>query len=167
MKINIDLTKENGYDNMKMKRKYYLFLILCSFRACSERLPTQADFIDWISARYTEEVGLSATKVMICRWERTRKEITRLAPEVDGLLVEAALFSTIKSDSLQTDHEESLVHYVFCRYYLVTDEWYLQASSWGGGFWKQDPNEWGHLVEECQQRAEQIKQQRDRKRQGE
>jgi len=47
----------------------------------------------------------------------------------------------------------------------VTGEWYFHAASWGGGFWQQDPDEWGQLVEECRQRAEQIKQQRSSERQ--
>ena|GEM_PF-2519834 len=138
-------------------------LFVCSLffpLACSDRMPAQSDFIDWLSARYAEEMDDIADEIVIYRWERTSKNITRLAPEIDGLRVEAAIFS-ISDDVPQVDGDEPLVHYVFCRYYLVTDEWYLHASSWGSGFWKQDPNEWGHLVEKCQRRAEQIAQQKD------
>jgi hypothetical protein len=120
-------------------------------------MPPRDDFIEWISARYHDETDLTADEVMICRWERTSEDITRLAPEVDGLRVEAALFS--KSGG--TNGGDLLVHYVLCRYHLVTDEWYLHAASWGGGFWVQDRDEWGHLVEECRQRAEQMKRQRE------
>jgi hypothetical protein len=123
-------------------------------------MPAQDDFIDWISDLYREETGFQADEVRICRWERTSEDVTRLAPEVDGLRVEAALFSTHEGG----DGEDPPVHYVLCRYYLVTDEWYLHASSWGGGFWIQDPDGWGHLVEECQHRAVQMKEQRDRER---
>ena len=137
-----------------------LLLALLTVLACSDRMPTEADFTGWLSSLYKQEMGINAAEIMICRWERTSRDITRLAPEVDGLRVEAAVFSTAGAEGLQIESGEPIVHYVFCRYYTVTDEWYLHAASWGGGFWKQDSTEWGHLVEECRYQAEQVKQKR-------
>ena len=96
---------------MEVKIKYVLIVIIFFSWACSERMPIRVDFVDWISSRYAEETYLIADEVKICRWERTAQNITRLAPEVDGLRVEVALFSTPANDPSLTDCEEPLVHY--------------------------------------------------------
>ena len=138
----------------------FLCLSILMVTTCADRMPRQADFIDWLSALYRKETGLAANEVMICRWEKTATEIIRLAPEVNGLRVEAAIFSMPGDDVFRTDDAEVIVHYVFCRYFMISDEWYLHASSWGGGFWIQEPDEWSHLVRECHHRVKQIQNER-------
>ncbi len=142
----------------------FLCLLIFMVTTCSDRMPTQADFIDWLSEKYREETGLAADEVMIYRWEKTAKEIIRLAPEVDGLRVEAAIFSTAGDDVFPADDDQVIVHYVFCRYFAISDEWYLHASSWGGGFWKQEPKEWSHLIRKCHHRVQQIQDERNKAR---
>jgi hypothetical protein len=157
-------TQKNGLNRLSPSLfALSLFALLCSLflvATCSDRMPRKKDFTDWLLELYHKETGLVAAQVMICRWERTSKDITRVAPEVDGLQVEAAVFSNVSDTILRADSVETvetIVHYVFCRYFVISDEWYLHASSWGGGFWKQDPNEWGQLVTECLDRVQQIK----------
>jgi len=134
-----------------------LFMLLLSF-GCSRKLSTEDDFKEWLRIVYERETGLQADKISICSWEGIPQEILRKAPDLDGLKVQAVIFTFSTKDIPEADHFiETTVHYVYCNYYRISDEWYLHASSWGGGFWKQGPAEWGRLVQDCKDKVEQFK----------
>jgi hypothetical protein len=125
---------------------------------CS-RFPNEADFKDWLRAVYERETGLQADEIFICSWERIPEEVLRVVPDVDGLKVQAVIFSSSNIEDMpeKNSANQTIIHYVYCNYYKISDEWYLHASSWGEGFWKQAPAEWGHLVQDCKVKAEKFR----------
>lgn len=132
-------------------------MLLLSLR-CSRKLPTENDFKEWLRLAYNRETGLQADEISICSWEGIPQEILRRAPDLAGLKVQAMIFTFSRKDVSEADHFiETTVHYVYCNYYRISDEWYLHASSWGGGFWKQEPAEWSRLVQDCKDKVEQFK----------
>jgi len=134
------------------------FAVFILFSSCSETQPCQEEFREWLSAVYHRETGLTADEMIICVWDRTPPEILKKAPEVDGLQVEAMIFTAASNNAAeQSEADTAIVHYVYCRYFKAPDEWFLHAASWGGGFWKQEPSEWGHLVQNCRDYVEEFK----------
>jgi len=132
--------------------------VLVLFSRCSKTQPCQEEFREWLKAVYQRETGLTAQEVIICIWNRTPQEILKKAPEIDGLQVEAMIFTTTsRKAAKQSEIDTAIVHYVYCRYFKAPDEWFLHAASWGGGFWKQEPSEWGHLVQNCKDHVEEFK----------
>ena len=132
--------------------------VLLLLGRCSKTQPSQEEFREWLKAVYQRETGLTAHEVIICTWNRTPQEVLKKAPEVDGLQVEAMLFAnTSEKAAEQSERDTAIVHYVYCRYFKTPDEWFLHAASWGGGFWKQEPSEWGHLVQNCRDYVEEFK----------
>jgi len=134
-----------------------LSVIIVAF-GCS-RFPTEDDFRNWLQVVYEHETGLQADEITICSWERIPDEVLRMAPDVDGLKVQAAIFTFPLAENIPAEDyaKQTTIHYVYCNYYKISDEWYLHASSWGGGFWKQDPAEWSHLVDKCRVKVEELK----------
>ena len=135
----------------------FLLVILLSCSG-SSNLPSEGEFKEWLKIVYERETALQADEINICAWERPPQEVLKKAPEVDGLKVQAMILTY---PALVTPGENELdqttIHYVYCNYYRISDEWYLHASSWGGGFWKQEPAEWSHLVQDCRDKAERFR----------
>lgn len=146
---------------MEMFSRIYLTRLLCVSLLCfgCSRFPSEADFKDWLRAVYERETGLQSEEIFICSWERISEEVLRAAPDVDGLKVQAVIYTFPHANDMPGKNftDEAIVHYVYCNYYKISDEWYLHASSWGGGFWKQEPAVWGYLVKECKVKAERFR----------
>ncbi len=138
-----------------------IFSILLFFSfGCGNNLPDEQQFKNWLSIIYTHETGLKADKISVDRWERTPKQVYKNFPGLDGFEVEAMIFSFPSESEYSTEIEffnKTTIHYVYCKYHKFNDKWSLHASSWGGGYWKEDPQKWGYLVEECKFQVEKFR----------
>lgn len=138
--------------NNTVEKFIIVFSIAQSFFCCTNDLPTRQDFKDWISVVYQYDNGLKADEISIDNWERTPKEVRDQFPGLDGFDVEAMIFTFPKRDKNMSEEEflrKTTIHYVICHYLKFNDKWSLHASSWGGGYWKEDTKEWRYLFEEC------------------
>lgn len=139
---------------------FFVALVVLLFCACgcSDNLSTEKEFKIWLRVIYERETGLQADEITIYLWERIPEEVLKKVPSLDGLKVEAMVFTFPSLDVPERDYFDlTVIHYVYCNYYKISDEWYLHAASWGGGFWEQDPEEWGHLVQDCKDRVEKFR----------
>jgi hypothetical protein len=137
-----------------------LFVLLCHYFECKSNLPNEKQFKNWLTVIYTHETGLKADKIYINHWERSPKKVYREFPGLDGLEVEATVFSCPSKSEYSTELEflsKTSIHHVYCRYHKFNNKWSLHASSWGGGYWKEDPQRWGYLVEECKFQVKKFK----------
>jgi hypothetical protein len=108
-----------------------LFILLLGF-GCPRNFPTESVFKDWLQVVYERETGLQADEITVFSWERIPQEVLKKAPDLDGLKVEAMIFTFSAKNIPSRDHFiEIIIHYVYCNYYRISDEWYLHASSWG------------------------------------
>ena len=137
-----------------------LALFLVHLLGCSGlgNLPGEGEFKEWLRIVYERETGLPAEEIRICAWERIPPEVLKKAPELDGLKVQAMILTyPTEAEPGENELDRTTIHYVYCNYIRISDEWYLHASSWGGGFWKQEPAEWGHLVQDCRDKVEEFR----------
>lgn len=140
-----------------------LYLILLFGKECSSRYPSEDDFKDWLRVVYESETGLQAHEMSIPSWEKIPQEILRKAPDLEGLKVQAAIVTFCTRDIPEADpFSQTTIHYVYCNYYKISDEWYLHASSWEGGFWRQEPGVWSQLVQDFKDKAEKFKDEKGR-----
>ena len=125
---------------------------ICSGRECLATVAIAGAVLkDIHENRKTDEIT-------IYLWKRIPEEVLKKVPSLDDLKVEAMVFAFPSFEVPERDYFDlTVIHYVYCNYYKISDEWYLHAASWGGGFWEQDSEEWGHLVQDCKDQVEKFR----------